>query len=108
MRRGAGVTRRQLLRAATATVIASSPLLSACGPVTAASPTPVASVSLPPPETTTIRISSVAACDPWAWMVEPYLREEGFTEIRSGADEADLYTDYVHDVATDINSGFPD
>lgn len=48
----------------------------------AGAPLAASPMTLPPPETSTIRITSVAACDPWAWICEPFLREEGFTDIQ--------------------------
>ena len=41
--------------------------------------------SLGPPETTTVRIALTPACDPWYWLSEPFLRDEGFTDIQYGA-----------------------
>jgi len=41
-----------------------------------------AAATLPPPETTTVRIVSPPACDPGLMLAGDYLREEGFTDVR--------------------------
>jgi len=77
---GQAVTRRELLRVtlgATA-ALAGGGLLEACAP----SPTTQAApATLPPPETTTLRIVNPAACDPGLALAGDYLREEGFTDV---------------------------
>jgi NitT/TauT family transport system substrate-binding protein len=70
------------------------------------------SPSLGPPETTTIRIADTPACDPWYWLADPFLREEGFTDIQRGAggpDEgtADLGVFYGNTLAAAVDTGVP-
>jgi NitT/TauT family transport system substrate-binding protein len=72
------IRRREFLRrgVGVAASLTASPLLAACVPQTAVSqPTP-----LPPPETTTIRLTCIA-CDAPVMAAERYLREEGFTSV---------------------------
>jgi NitT/TauT family transport system substrate-binding protein len=58
-------------------------LATACAP--SASTGKTAAPSVGPLETTTIRIALTPPCDPWYWLSEPFLREEGFTDIQYGA-----------------------
>jgi NitT/TauT family transport system substrate-binding protein len=100
------VSRRQLLAGAGAAAV-----VAACAPAS----TPKASAGatpLPPPETTTVRISQLAACDPWYWMSDDFLREEGFTDIQYGkgsiaAGTADFGTPYGNYLAGLIEAGVP-
>jgi NitT/TauT family transport system substrate-binding protein len=75
------VTRRQILRRGigAAAAISAGPFLAACTPASTPSPTPA--TTLPPPETTTIRLTA-SACDSAIFAAERYLREEGFTDVR--------------------------
>ena len=77
---GASVTRRELLRlsAAAGAVAAGGGLLAACAAQGAVS----AAAALPPPETKTLRILNPFTCDPEMWLMQDYLREEGFTDIQ--------------------------
>jgi NitT/TauT family transport system substrate-binding protein len=90
------VTRRRLLRdaAALGALVVGAPLVAACAP--AAAPAPAASqpsaAPLPPPETTTIRLAAPSPCDPWFWLSDGFLREEGFTDIRYRAGTPDAGT----------------
>ena len=113
---GSPRTRRQLLRdaAALGALVAGWPLLAACAP--AAAPAPATSQpstgALPPPETTTLRIGPVAPCDPWYWLSDGYLREEGFTDIQYGKGSvpertADLQTVYANSLVVSIDAGSP-
>lgn len=107
-----GRTRRELLRdaAATGALVTGAPLLAACAPAAPTSgPSAVsqsAAATLPPPETQTIRVPLAAACDPWCWMAEAFLREEGFTDIRFPVDKNfDIGTTYVNAAVTSIDAG---
>jgi NitT/TauT family transport system substrate-binding protein len=99
------ISRRTLLGAAGATLAA------ACAPNRSTggeTPAP----SLGPPETTTIRIADTPACDPWYWLADPFLREEGFTDIQYGAggpDEgtADFGVFYGNTLAAAVDTGVP-
>ncbi len=56
-------------------------LAAACAPKsssTAETPAP----SLGPPETTAIRIAGPTGCDPWTWLADDFLKEEGFTDVK--------------------------
>lgn len=74
------LTRRQAIRrgAGAAAALTAGPLLAACAPTGAPAPTQTA--TLPPPETTSIRLTA-AACDSAIYGAERYLREEGFTDV---------------------------
>ena len=99
------IGRRAFLGAAGATLAA------ACAPSPsfgADSPAP----SLGPPETTTVRIALTPACDPWYWLSEPFLREEGFSDIRYGAGApdngtADFGVIYGTTLAAAVDAGVP-
>ena len=91
MTRHVTTTRREILRrgAALAAGFVALPLLDACGQAAAPANPTLAAVSptlaptptpLPPPETKTFRIQC-AACDAPIMAAEPYLRDEGFTDI---------------------------
>ncbi len=89
------VTRREVLRRGigAAAVLTAGPVLVACAPATGSAPTataaaptaaaPTAAATLPPPETTTIRLTA-GACDSAIFGAERYLREEGFTNVSFG------------------------
>jgi NitT/TauT family transport system substrate-binding protein len=107
--RGLGRTRREVLQggAALAAITAGGGLLEACAPQQAAP-----SASLGPPETETVRIALVAPCDPWYWYCEPFLREEGFTNLSFGTGspttgDADFGVGYGNYVAGAIDAGAP-
>ena len=78
---GQTVTRRELLRVGlgTGAVLAGGGLLAACGEQQGALGAPA---TLPPPETTTVRIVIPFTCDPGLMLAGDYLREEGFTDVR--------------------------
>ncbi len=48
----------------------------------ACAPSLGSTVSLGPPETTTIRVDPHQGCEAWAWVVEDLLRAEGFTDVQ--------------------------
>ena len=75
------VTRRELLRLTlgTGAALAGGGLLAACGQPLGALGAPA---TLPPPETTTVRIVNQVACEPGLMLAGDYLREEGFTDVR--------------------------
>ena len=75
------VTRRELLRVGlgTGAMLAGGGLLAACGQQPGALGAPA---TLPPPETTTVRIVTPFACDPPMWLAKDFLLEEGFTDVR--------------------------
>src|SRR5438046_337100 len=106
-----GMTRRDMLHggASLAGLAAISGLVGACspGPQQAAP-----SASLGPPETTTLRLPLIPACDPWYWYCEPFLREEGFTDLTFGSGsfsngEADINVLYGNSFVGAIDSGTP-
>src|ERR1700716_3022379 len=75
------VTRRELLRLTlgTGAALAGGGLLAACGQAPGVLGAPA---TLPPPETTTVRIVTPVACAAGMMLADDYLREEGFTDIR--------------------------
>ena len=75
------VTRRELLRVTlgTGAMLAGGGLLAACGPQNGALGGPA---TLPPPETTSVRIRVPFACDPPLWLAKEFLLEEGFTDVQ--------------------------
>ena len=75
------VTRRELLRVTlgTGAMLAGGGLLAACGQQNGALGGPA---TLPPPETTSVRIRTPFACDPPVWLAKEFLLEEGFTDIQ--------------------------
>jgi len=114
------VTRRDLLRGTlgTAAALAGGGLIAAC--VSPGGPTGVASpgASLPPPETTTVRFVSPAACDPPTALAKKFLLEEGFTDIQYvtvpvtttewlTADKADFHSGYGNLIAANVDIGLP-
>lgn len=78
---GRTVTRRELLRVTlgTGAMLAGGGLLAACGQQNGALGGPA---TLPPPETTTVRIRTAFACDPPIWLAKEFLLEEGFTDVQ--------------------------
>ena len=58
---------------------AAAAIAAACTPTSV--PTASSAVSLGPPETKTIRFAGRAGCDPWTWLADDFLREEGFTDV---------------------------
>jgi NitT/TauT family transport system substrate-binding protein len=111
------VGRRELLRRSLAVgaTITGGALLAACeqSQTTATSP----GATLPPPETTTVRYVSPAACDP-LWAVRDYLLEEGFKDIQFvrtpvtttewlTADKADFNSGYGTLIAASVDVGLP-
>lgn len=98
------VTRRRFLGG-----LAATSALAACAPVVAPPPSPTA---LPPPETVRVRIGAIAPCDPWYWLSDAFLREEGFTDIQYGSGStalgtADFVVTYANFLAGVIDSGAP-
>lgn len=75
------VTRREVLRRGmgAAAAITAGPFLASCAPASTPSPTPAA--TLPPPETTSIKLTA-GACDSAIFGAERFLREEGFTDVQ--------------------------
>jgi NitT/TauT family transport system substrate-binding protein len=70
------------------------------------------SASLGPPETTTLRLPLIPPCDPWYGYCEPFLREEGFTDLTFGAGslstgDADLGILYGNSFVAAIDAGTP-
>jgi len=96
-------------------VIRRRTLLGAAGAALAAAcvPSAGASVSLGPPETTTIRIDPHFGCEGWAWFAEDLFREEGFVDVRIteiGAIHtggADIGATFANDVAHKVDAGAP-
>ena len=78
---GRTVTRRELLRVTlgTGAMLAGGGLLAACGQQNGALGGPA---TLPPPETTTVRLRTAFACDPPIWLAKEFLLEEGFTDVQ--------------------------
>src|SRR5437879_2599829 len=72
-------TRRQLLlrTLGTGAMIVGGSALARC-----ARPSEAATTTLPPPETTTVRIVNPVQCDPGLRLASSYLRDEGFTDIQ--------------------------
>ncbi len=80
------VTRREVLRrgVGAAAALTALPILAACGPSGASAPTAAAATAvatLPPPETTSIKLTA-GACDSAIFGAERFLREEGFTDVQ--------------------------
>jgi NitT/TauT family transport system substrate-binding protein len=84
------LTRREALRrgVGAATMLTAGPFLASCAPAAVSAPTPTAVVptatvaaTLPPPETTSIKLAA-GACDSAIFGAERYLREEGFTDVQ--------------------------
>lgn len=77
------VGRREVLRRSLAVgaTIAGAGVLAACDQRPASTATSP-SASLPPPETTTVRIASPFACDAPLWLAKDFLRDEGFTDVQ--------------------------
>ena len=120
MRGGRDVlSRRELLRRTlgTGAALAGSGIIAACarpaGSGVAGSPGP-----LPPPETTTVRLVSPAACDPSSALAKEFLIEEGFTDITYvrvpvtttewlTKDVADFNSGYGNLIAANVDAGLP-
>ncbi|MEK6208355.1 MAG: ABC transporter substrate-binding protein [Chloroflexota bacterium] len=75
------VTRREVLRRGmgAAAAITAGPFLASCAPASNPSPTPAA--TLPPPETTSIKLTA-GPCDSAIFGAERNLRDEGFTDVQ--------------------------
>jgi NitT/TauT family transport system substrate-binding protein len=72
-----GLTRRTLLGSAVAAGV------SACAPIATAPTATAVPASLPPPETATLRLPvNYSPCDPYFWLADDLLREEGFTDVQ--------------------------
>jgi hypothetical protein len=113
---GQSVTRRELLRVTlgTGAVLAGGGLLAACTqPSVLGAP-----ATLPPPETTTVRIAMAAACDVGLILTGDYLREEGFTDVRYVASaylerawvlnhEVDVAPGHSEFIVTSLDAGVP-
>jgi NitT/TauT family transport system substrate-binding protein len=94
------LTRRQVLHRGmgAAAALTAAPILAACAPASTPAPTAAATVAatvaatatpLPPPETTSIRLTA-GSCDSAIFGAERYLREEGFTDVQIS--DANTYT----------------
>jgi NitT/TauT family transport system substrate-binding protein len=95
--------RRAFLGAAGATIAA------ACAPEGAGSAV-TAAPSVGPPETTAIRFSGPAPCDPWTWLVGDFLKEEGFTTVESGTGGVatnDIAVTYGNNYVASVDAGEP-
>ena len=94
-----------------AAVLTAGPVLAACAPAAVSAPTATAAAAtaaatLPPPETTSIRLTA-GACDSAIFGAERFLREEGFTNVQFG-DGAGVST--VAGIAAgsvDLGNSFP-
>ncbi len=117
MATGHELTRRTLLKATAgaAATFGGAGLLSACAPVPVVQ-TPGA--TLPPPETTKVRLVSPAACDPATAVTKEFLLEEGFTDVQYvrvpvtttewlTADRADFHSAYANFVVANVDAGLP-
>lgn len=99
------VTRRELLRVTlgTGAVLAGGGLLAACAqPSVLGGP-----ATLPPPETTTVRIVAPYACDPPLWLAKEFLLEEGFTDVQF-VDWNGATRDFVTKGAAEFGAGHPE
>jgi NitT/TauT family transport system substrate-binding protein len=106
-----GITRRDVLYggAALAGIAVAGGLGNAC---VVAQPPAAPSASLGPPETRTLRVPLVPMCDPWYAYCEPFLREEGFTDLTLGSGnlstgDADLGILYGNSFVGAIDAGTP-
>jgi NitT/TauT family transport system substrate-binding protein len=112
------VTRRELLQraAGTAAALGGAGLIAACAP--SGSPIAAPGATLPPPETTTVRFVSPAACDPPTAVAKQFLLEEGFTNIQYvrvpvttaewlTADKADFHSGYSNFIVANVDAGLP-
>lgn len=112
-RAGRQPTRREFLTAALGTAGA---LATACMPSGERAGMAQPAASLGPVESSTLRISVPPVCDPAYFLAEPYLREEGFTEVqfvRGDASQtmsggaADLSTLFPPSLAAEVDAGNP-
>ena len=90
---------------------AAAALAVACAPKSASA---TAAPSLGPPETATIRLGGRAGCDPWTWLVEDFLKEEGFTEVTSATVPdslvkglSDISVNYGNNQVARVDAGQP-
>jgi len=110
------MSRRDLLRwtLGTSAALAGGGILAACSQPTG----PGAGAALPPPEITTVRLVSPAACDPPTALAKEFLLEEGFTDIQYvrvpvtttewlTADKADFHSGYGNLIAANVDAGLP-
>src|SRR6267142_7212469 len=110
------ISRRDLLRwtLGTGAALASGGILEACSQPTG----PGAGAALPPPEITTVRLVSPAACDPPTALAKEFLLEEGFTDIQYvrvpvtttewlTADKADFHSGYGNLIAANVDARLP-
>ncbi|HEV2010909.1 MAG TPA: ABC transporter substrate-binding protein, partial [Candidatus Limnocylindria bacterium] len=114
------VTRRELLERTlgTAAALGGAGLVAACVPPGGPTGAPSPGATLPPPETTTVRFVSPAACDPPTALAKEFLLEEGFTDIQYvrvpvttaewlTADKADFHSGYGNFIAANVDAGLP-
>jgi len=114
------LTRRELLRGTlgTAAALAGSGLIAACMPPGGPTGIPSSGATLPPPETTTVRFVSPAACDPPTAIAKGFLLEEGFTDIQYvrvpvtttewlTANKADFHSGYANFIVANVDAGLP-
>lgn len=106
-------TRREFLTVALGTAGA---LATSCMQPGERSAMPRLSASLGPAETATLRISVPPTCDPAFFLAEPYLREEGFTDIQfvkgnasqaMASGGADLSSLFPPSLAAEVDAGNP-
>lgn len=100
------VTRRELLRVTlgTGAVLAGGGVLAACAQLPSVLGGPA---TLPPPETTTVRIVTPYACDPPLWLAKEFLLEEGFTDVQF-VDLAGATRDFVTKRIAEFGAGHPE
>jgi len=102
----------------TAAALAGAGVIAACVPPAGPSGVPSPGATLPPPETSTLRLVSPSACDPPAALAKAFLLEEGFTDItyvRVPATTtewltkglADFSSGYGNLIATNVDLGQP-
>lgn len=106
-------TRREFLTVALGTAGA---LATSCIQPGERSAMPKLSAALGPAETATLRISVPPTCDPAFFLAEPYLREEGFTDIQfvkgnasqaMASGGADLSSLFPPSLAAEVDAGNP-
>lgn len=106
-----GLSRRELLTAAAASLAVAA--CAPAAPATPGAPRATAAATLPPPETTSVRLPAIPTCDAPLWLIEETLREEGFTDVtfvRDGLitrENVDVSSAYANFLITGVDAGFP-